>query len=68
MCAFFPKSLIHRRYEKLQSEVEKRSNDASLTKELSVLEKELNVKEEEIGAVIGLYKEVRSILERYFSD
>jgi len=40
-----------------------KSNDKSLAKELSTLEKELNVKEEEINAVIGLYKEVRAIIE-----
>lgn len=54
--------LIYRKYERLQSEVNK-SNDKSLTKELSALEKELNAKEEEINAVIGLYKEVRTIIE-----
>lgn len=54
--------LIYRKYERLQSEVNK-SNDKSLAKELSALEKELNAKEEEINAVIGLYKEVRGIIE-----
>lgn len=46
-----------------------KSNDKSLAKELSVLEKELNAKEEEINAVVGLYKEVRAIVEYviYFS-
>ncbi|KAL6260598.1 hypothetical protein P5V15_008119 [Pogonomyrmex californicus] len=53
--------LICRKYEKLQSEVDK-SNDKALAKELSILEKELSAKEEEINAVIGLYKEVRLIL------
>jgi hypothetical protein len=51
---------LYRRYEKLQAEVDKRSNDVSL-KELSILEKELNVKEEEINAVISLYKEVKFV-------
>jgi len=53
--------ILYRKYERLQSEVNK-SNDKSLVKELSALEKELNAKEEEINAVIGLYKEVRAII------
>ena len=40
-----------------------KSNDKSLAKELSTLEKELSVKEEEINTVVGLYKEVRTIIE-----
>lgn len=40
----------------------KKSNNKSLAKELSAMEKELNVKEEEINVVIGLYKEVRAII------
>jgi len=52
---------LYRKYEKLQSEVDKRANDACL-KELSTLEKELNIKEEEINAVISLYKEVRFVI------
>lgn len=40
-----------------------KSNDKSLAKKLSALEKELNAKEEEINAVVGLYKEVRAIIE-----
>lgn len=39
-----------------------KSKDKSLAKELSAMEKELNIKEEEINAVIGLYKEVRDII------
>lgn len=54
--------VLYRRYERLQSEMDK-TNDKSLAKELSALEKELNAKEEEINAVVGLYKEVRAIIE-----
>ncbi|RLU19452.1 hypothetical protein DMN91_008009 [Ooceraea biroi] len=52
---------MNTKYEKLQLEIEKKYNNASLAKELSTLEKELNIKEEEINAVIGLYKEVSSV-------
>lgn len=58
------KFFIFRKYEKLQSEIEKSNNDKALAKELSIMERELSTKEEEINAVIGLYKEVR-LLYKY---
>lgn len=60
LTGLLPVYILYRKYERLQSEVDK-SNDKS--SELSALEKELNAKEEEIKTIIGLYKEVRAIIE-----